>query len=313
MKTDIKGSVRIFAKRTAYMAKEAVLDVAAIVNVLLQSDFSCGSAVKKIKTPEFDEAIIIANGPSFKETLKEETDIFAGKAIICVNDFAMSEHFGSIKPDFNIFFDSIYWTKDPPAWLRYPNEQVLKSLKERVTWPMTLIMPISARRWSWFSDLPRLNKNISICYVNCTRVDYSKNLRNFLYSRNLAMPRVFNVLIPALILTINMGYKKIFFTGADHSWHEDIYIGSDNVVRMKLPHFYPEKNLALKPIFKDIGETEIFKMHELLNIFAVTFEGHHQVAEYAKFSGADIYNISRKSYIDAYERLDPGQKRSRER
>lgn len=301
MEIKIRYYIKFFVIKILSILKGIFLNILSIFNVLLQSDFFCND-LKKIKIEKFDELIIIGNGPSLTESFKENINFFSGKSIACVNEFAISEYFGIVKPDFYIFFDSAYWSKNPSSEIRYTNEQVYQLFKEKVSWPMTIIIPLLAKQWNWFMDLPKLNKNIKICYVNWTRVECSKSLRNFLYSKNLAMPRIVNVLINALILGINMGYKKIFLVGADHSWHETIFLGKDNVVYWKSEQFYSKNSLSLKPAFKDPEETKKYKMHELLHVLSLTFEGHQQVAEYAEFAGAKIYNVSKKSYIDAYER-----------
>jgi hypothetical protein len=117
------------------------------------------------------------------------------------------------------------------------------------------------------------------------------------------MPRCVNVLINAIFLAINMGYKEIFLVGADHSWHEDIFVGTDNQVFRKGVYFYSDDNPSFIPAFKGPEENKKFKMHELFRLISLVFEGHQEMAEYAKFSGAKVYNVSKKSYIDAYERV----------
>ena len=169
---------------------------------------------------------------------------------------------------------------------------------------MTLIMLLSAKQWNLFLILPELNKNIKICYVNTTWIDMgcSRGLKDFLYSKNLASPRVQTVLTSAIFLAMNMGYKKIFLTGADHSWHEKMVLGQDNVLYVKVEHFYAEENLPLRPFFSNPEETEVFKTHELFYALSLIFESHHEVAQYAQYVKAKVFNTSKKTYIDAYER-----------
>lgn len=302
MEIKIKYYILIFVKKSLYILKEIFLNIASLLSVLIQSDFFYND-FKRIKVIKFDEFVIIGNGPSLNETFKENINFFNGKTIACVNNFATSEYFGVIKPDFYFLLDSVYWSKNISSEIRYLNEQSFQLLKEKVSWPITIIMPLVAKQWSWFIDLPKLNKNINFCYVNLTRIFCSKSLRYFLYSKNLAMPRCVNVLINAAILAINMGYKKIFLVGADHSWHESIIIGEDNVVYYKNEHCYSGNNISLSPFFTDVEEIKKHKIHEFFHILSLMFEGHQDVAEYAKYAGAKVYNVSKKSYIDAYERL----------
>jgi hypothetical protein len=48
---------------------------------------------------------------------------------------------------------------------------------------------------------------------------------------------------------------------------------------------------------------DVFKMHEFLQALAITFEGYFFLEDYARFMRSKIYNASKKSYIDAFERL----------
>jgi hypothetical protein len=302
MVIQIRGLIKTTFIKGARILNEIALNITAVCSVFVQSDFFCKD-IKKIAVRKSDEAVIVGNGPSLNDNFKTNINFFSGKSAFCVNDFAISGYFEVIKPDFYILFDSAYWLKNISKELGETNKRVFQLLKDKVSWPMTIIMPLSAKQWSWFKELPNLNKNIRICYVNWTRIDCSKSLRNFMYSRDLAMPRCANVLINAIFLAINMGYKKIFLAGADHSWHEDIFVGDDNVVYRKGEYCYSEGKVSLKPAFKNLEGTQVYKLHELFQLFSLTFKGHQEIEEYARFAGAKVYNISKKSYIDAYERV----------
>jgi hypothetical protein len=280
------------------------LNCCSFLKVIVKADFLIAN-LKQLKNKNFDDCVIVGTGPSFKEVLDQKIDFLKGKSIFCVNEFVVSEYFGVIKPDFYLLYDPIYWDRRPSDHVRTMIEKDLRIFKENVSWPITLIMPASAKRWNWFSTLPKLNKNIQLCYVNTTWVhpDCSRGLRNFLYKMNLAAPRAQTVLIGATFLAINMGYKKIFLTGADHSWHENIVLGQDNVLCVKVEHFYAEDDLPLRPFYSNPEETETFKTHELFKALSLIFQGHHEVAQYAKFVGASVYNASKKTFIDAYERV----------
>lgn len=289
-----------FTKKSANLVRSISLDLFAILKVLLRSDFFYND-IKQLKSAQFNECVVIGNGPSFKETLGN-ISFFSGKKTVCVSEFAMSEYFPVIKPDFYVFFDTSYWDKNTSSEFCSLIEKDFKVIKEKVSWPMTIIMPLCARQWNRFIDLPKWNRNIKLCYINPTTVNCSKSLRNFLYSKNLAMPRAQTVLIGALFLALNLGFKKVFLVGADHSWHENIHLGEDNTLYMKNEHFYFEKNLSLTPLFLDPQCTEKTKVHVFFNALSRAFEAHQQLAEYAKFIGAEIWNASKKTYIDAYER-----------
>lgn len=290
-----------YIKKTAHILEQIFLDILAIFNVFFKSCFFQND-LKKLKIEKFNELVVIGNGPSLRETLEKNIGFFNGKMTACVNEFAISEYFTVIKPDFYVFLDPAYWNKNASMRLRGLTDKDFKAFKENVTWPMTIIMPLCAKQWNWFMDLPKLNKNIKICHVNTTMVDCSKSLKNFLYSKNLAMPPAVNTLVGALFLAVNLGCKKIFLVGADHSWHENIFVGEDNVLYLKDEHFYFENNVSLDPLLLGPEETEKVKIHVLFKALSQAFEAYQEIAKYAEYVGAKIYNASKKTYIDAFER-----------
>lgn len=299
-----KACLKNIIRRGIGVLKRIFLNAIALLNVFIRSDLLPADP-KRLKSPVWDEFIVVGTGPSLKETFEQHMDRFQRCSVACVNNFAMSEYFGVIKPDFYFFFDPVYWSKDVTEHVCSLIEGNLNELREKVAWPMTIVMPVHARQWNWFQTLPEANKNVRLYYVNSISIgkDCSPWLKNFLYIRNLAMPHVQTVLVGMAFLAINMGYKNIFLVGADHSWHENILLGEDNILYEQIAHFYAEDKSALRPFFSDAAGAKVFKTHELFKALSLIFEGHHEIAAYADFAGAKVYNASKKTYIDAYERL----------
>jgi hypothetical protein len=297
----MKTGMKHFVKKVLGILNQVFSDIFTLFIVVVKSNFFRVDP-KEFKTLKYDELIVVGNGPSLNDTLKDNFKFFSGKSIACVNDFVSSEYFSRLKPDFYIFFDPAYWTRNASEELVSSSISDFKLLKEKVSWPLTIIMPLVAKRWNWFIDLPGQNKNIRIQYVNSTIINCSTQLRRFLFKHNLAMPRVVNVLVGVIFLAINMGYKKIYLVGADHSWHENIYLDDDNVLHLKYTHFYSKESAPLKPLLLGPEETKHVTMHIFFNALAQKFEGYQQVEDYSKFAGAKIYNASKKTYIDAFER-----------
>ena len=302
MNMNADDSIKSSIKKSIIVLKQLMLDSFGIFKALVKYDFFNDDfrSMKKVRPEEF---VVIGNGPSLRETLKESIGFFNGKKIACVNEFALSEYFDVVKPDYCIFLDPGLWVRNNSEKQRGLNEKNFKAFKEKVVWPITIIMPLAAKKWNWFMDLPMLNKNVKICCVNTTVVNNcSRRVRNFLYKRDLAMPRPQTVLVGALFLALNLGYRKIFIVGADSSWHENFFLGEDNIVYSKNEHFYHEKNLSYSPMLLSPEETENVKMHVFFNALSQAFEGYQHVEEYASSIGAKIYNASKKTYIDAFER-----------
>ena len=237
-------------KQCTVVFKRAFLDLFALLKVALNSSLF-GLDPRSLKIPPHDACIVVGNGPSLKETLEKHAGSFKGKSFVCMNEFATSEYFDALRPGLYLFVDPAYWDPAASEHIRALVENSVRVFKEQVTWPMTIVMPFEARKWSWFKDVPSLNKNISLAYINVTSVDRrcSPVLKNFLYRLNWATPHPQTVLISAIFLSINMGYGKIFLVGADHSWHENLVVGEDNVVYTRLDHFFDKQKVSLRPFF----------------------------------------------------------------
>jgi hypothetical protein len=115
------------------------------------------------------------------------------------------------------------------------------------------------------------------------------------------MPRPHNVLIPTIYLAINLGFKKIFLFGADHSWHEEIKVDNKNLMTVNHQHFFENQEVRM-PMYRLDG-TNYF-IHDIFRKLCLAFKGYFVLREYADFRKAAIKNASSKSYIDAFEKTD---------
>ena len=128
----------------------------------------------------------------------------------------------------------------------------------------------------------------------------------YLFRRNLGMTRCTNVLCGCLFLSINMGYKKIYLFGADHSWHEELRIADDNTVFIRDFHF-DDKQDSVKEVklYESIERNNSIKIHRIFWWGYKAFFDYIVIGEYAKKMKTDVYNASEKSYIDAFKREKP--------
>ena len=252
-----------------------------------------------------DECLILGNGPSLNEAIKYLSVIRQGRDVFCVNFFAMTDYYSDIKPSHYVLFDNGFWIDDVPDKMSQKRDELFDKIEKTTDWPMVIFVPHAAkasRTWSSRSNFSNLN--ISMCYYNIASigsVNTYSYLNYLLYKYNVGIPFAVNVLMPTILLAINFGYKKTFLFGADHSWHENIFVGSDNVLYIKHEHFYDQRVTA-SPRFSGDGRKK-YKIHEIFNIFSQVFKGHILLEEYARQRGAKIYNASSKSCIDAYERI----------
>lgn len=272
-------------------------------SVLLLFALSRPSRFGSLEKPHANKrCVILGNGPSLKESLHKHEEFIKKSKKGCVNDFAGNPYFKKLKPDYYILMDPIYWDRSPSKHFQQVFEQYNKTMRREVNWPMVIFMPMAAKKWHQFINLPKENSNITIAYVNTTPMYSSKRIRRFFFRANLAMPVVQNVLVASIFVCLNLGFKKIYIFGADHSWHETIFIDQDNRLCLKNNRSHDMKAADYAPFYMDAAEHVPFKMYNLFKALSRMYESYMELEDYAKSLGAKIYNASEKSYIDAFER-----------
>lgn len=115
----------------------------------------------------------------------------------------------------------------------------------------------------------------------------------------MAMPRPRNVLIPSLMLAIAMGYAEIVVVGADHTWMQTLSVTDDNEVVSVQPHFYndgKEEQARVRHEYRN------YRLHQIVESFAVAFKSYHDIANFATSRGVSIINATPGSFIDAFPR-----------
>jgi len=252
------------------------------------------------------ECVILANGPSLRESLLADTSFIRNKPIFCMNDFVTTKHYLELKPHYFILIDSTYWDEENEVAMTLQEKRISmhKALLEKTTWPIILFAPGHSRQKKVLHNLSLQNQNITICYFNSHPVSRGyKWFRHFVYRNNLGMPSAENTLIAEIFIALNLGFKNIYIFGADHSWHETMTVTDSNVLCMKQGyHFFDEEKTNLFPIYSDIRTGAPEKIHRFLKSLSLTFEGYILLEEYAGSLGRKIFNASKKSYIDAFER-----------
>lgn len=258
---------------------------------------------KRTKVPQYGkdrECVVLGNGPSLSDVLDKNQELFSGRDVFCVNEFALTDYYQDIKPIHYVLADPNYWNKNISKRTQERKLQLFSCIESNTDWKMTLYVPYRAKH---VMESKFNNPNISVCYINSNPIDGYKIVRNFTYKFNIGMPPALNVLIAAIFCAINTKYKNVYILGADHSWHEEIMVGKDNVLYVKQKHFYKE-DLTLTPIYKG-NSGDVFRIHEVFLGWSNVFYSYVLLDSYAKSVGCKIYNLTKKSYIDSFERLVP--------
>ncbi len=244
---------------------------------------------------------ILGTGPSFKTSLNEIQEMAKVNDVLAVNDFAISEDiFSSLQPHYYCLFDPGYWITTPTEEDLKNRRCLYESLLRNTKWEMTLIIPDTAYRTNFIQKTLEDNKNIKFIPISTgsiMSVDATRFI-NYCLRNNLILPAQ-NVLLSAILITINLGYKQIYLYGADHSWTEDLRVNHKNQVCTIRRHFYDDQ-INLIPWLTVRGESN--RMSMIFSDLATIFKTHEVLANYAKCLSVNIINCSPVSYIDAYPR-----------
>lgn len=285
--------------KSAYaLASKSVATITSTIAVCL---FSRRSSIRQERRE--NELLVLGNGPSLSIDLERNPDLARGRDVMCVNDLVKSEIFSRLQPRWYVVLDPYYWQTTLSSEMLREREEFFDNLVARTAWPLILLAPFECESAeAWPKDIFKRNPLISVRYFNRTPFEGFAVVRNWFFKQSLAMPWAQNVLVATLYLAINLGYRNILLLGADHSWHEELQIGDDNVVRLRQLHCYdatyPEEG---QPVSK-MSVAGYFKMDELFEAWSRAFRGHRVIRDYADSLKVGIVNASAKSYIDAYPR-----------
>ncbi|MBQ9077769.1 MAG: hypothetical protein IJY31_08020 [Muribaculaceae bacterium] len=260
--------------------------VKSIAKIILQSGLP---TIKPAALPG-ESIIIMGNGPSLSGTIDSFPEILATHPLLAVNFAANAPEFHSLRPRYYVLADPYFFNGDGN-----PNVQRLKLNLEKVSWGMTLFVPVKMRR----HVAGLTNPNLSVEYFNPTGVEGFEWLENFAYSHGLGMPRPRNVLIPSIMIAMSLGFRNIYITGADHSWTRTLSVNERNEVVSIQPHFYKDDE---KEETRVRTEYLNYPLHSIIYSFYIAFKSYFTIQRYARHRGVNIRNATPGSFIDAFER-----------
>lgn len=232
----------------------------------------------------------MGNGPSLADTMRQCRPALEANALMAVNFAANADEFYQLRPQYYVLADPHFFTAG--------NENVMrlqKNLATRVDWDITLFLPARGCAASFVTG----NPHISVRTFNAVGVEGFEWLENMAFSSGRGMPRPRNVLIPAIMIGIWLGYRDIYLAGADHSWMRTLEVNELNEVISVQPHFYREDEREQKRVASVYRNV---RLHEVIHSFYVAFKSYFTIRRYADRRGVRIYNSTPGSFIDAFPR-----------
>jgi hypothetical protein len=253
-----------------------------------------------IKKTYSGTAAVLANGPSLKEDLPK---LLAKKDVertdyIVMNYFAFDPVFFQLQPKHYCFADPMFFQDS----LRI--QDVIKLydiLQKKVDWEMNLYIPLSCKKI--FLNFSKLS-NDKIKIIGMNSIEYSgyECFRNYFYRKGISMPRVQTVVNMAIYVGLNSDYSIIKLYGVDHNFFDSICINEQNQLCRKYVHFYDNEIVELTPIIKCDGT--YFSVSEYIEAIMYMFKSHDLLSQYAKYLGVTIFNCTKCSMIDSYNRKE---------
>lgn len=235
--------------------------------------------------------IIMGNGPSLNDTIRDHADSLAAHRLMAVNYAARAQQFYDLRPEYYVMIDPIFFTH-----LDHENVQELwHNLSTRVDWPMTIFLPARAKVPVDFSS----HNNIRIRRINPVGVEGFDWVENAAFTAGRGMPKPRNVLIASLMVALKLGFRKIYIVGADHTWSKTLEVNEQNEVISIQPHFYKDNEAEHRhtaSVYRGVH------LHDIMMSFHVAFRSYFTIERYARHIGTEIYNATPGSFIDAFRR-----------
>lgn len=268
------------------------------IKVIISSRFN--PKIKHLNANPNQTCYILGNGPSLKSVLENSSNVFKDSYLFVVNEFVSSPYYSVLKPQVYVLTDPSYWMKAISKEYKEIGETTLASISLKTTWPMFLAIPKEAYKNRDIHKLFEHNANVTLVDYNLTKVSGLESTNHLFYATYLGTPRVQNVLVACLLFAINIGFHEVNLLGAEHSWTQFLAVNDNNQVCITDNHFYDSGEIELKPLNRLNGDN--YRMHQILNDYAAMFEGYHVIKKYAQTKNVTIYNRTKNSFIDAFDK-----------
>lgn len=246
------------------------------------------------KTPRTAPLMVLGNGPSLTDTLASRPGLVADCDLMAVNFAALAPEFQSLRPRWYVLADPHFFSHGSDLRV-----ERLWSTLASATWELTLLVPRESLRSARRRLAATAGSGLRVMGYNAVGVEGWGWLEHMAYASGLGMPRPRNVLIPALMCALRLGYTRIWLAGADHSWMRTLSVDNANRVVSVQPHFYTdpaEEQQRIDAVYEGV------RLHDVIHSFYTAFRAYHRIARHARRLGVDIVNITPGSMIDAFPR-----------
>ncbi|MBO5632338.1 MAG: hypothetical protein J5965_25060, partial [Aeriscardovia sp.] len=232
-------------------------------------------------TPTCDKLVVIGNGPSLNDSIKEQKNAIIANDCVVVNQFCKTDYYTELKPKYYLLADPAYFGTIDNYTNRLKNIVLdfIESIVNKTTWDINLIVPSFARD-SEFINAVKKNHYIHVYFYNNINayVANSSQMKYDAWDHNLIAPPAQTCLNTCVWLGIFLRYKKIYLIGADTTWIELLHVDQEtNEVYTIDSHFYGTKRVTL---YSDEEGTPPQKLHDELNCISRALSQYWELKYY---------------------------------
>lgn len=270
---------------------EQAFDTALSLGV---ATFRLPQALYRVPAVPDRPVFVFGNGPSSEAALAALLPFRNKFLVACVNDFYRRDVYRRVKPDFYFISDPMYWLPETDHLYGAPLREALSG----TDWPMALFLPFEGRQ-AFLGPRPTASR-VSVYPFNRTNAWGFTPVKRLFYRLGLGMPRPQNVLVAALFLLLKGGARRLYLSGAEHTWHQTLRLSEDNVLHVVHASGGTGSD-QMVPFYKVEGK-EVFTVPEIFTAWAQVHESYHDLNAWAGELGATIENVTPGSFIDAFPR-----------
>jgi hypothetical protein len=286
--------MKVLLKRILRFCKDTIGFIYFLLDLIRQKSFS-----NPIKKKYSGGIAVLANGPSLKEVLPHLTydDEFKNIDFIVMNFFAFDDVFFKIKPKHYCLADPMFFKENH----RIDDVRKLFAiLQNNVDWEMNIYIPrVRYRQFMALSSIA--NDKITIVKMNTVNYIGYEYWRNFFYKNGVSIPFLASVAILAIYVALNSGYSSIKLYGVDHNFFDTLCINEKGELCSKETHFYDNDQVVMKPMLRS-DNSNVWKVSDFLLEKRMLFQSHDLLANYAQYLQVNIFNCTRQSMIDSYNK-----------
>lgn len=244
--------------------------------------------IKNNKSKDSKGCLILGNGPSSKDSIKNIHQMMDSLDVFVVNSFNKSNDFTIIKPNNYCILDSGYLNLSSTRVDL--NNNILQTINDlnNIDWKMKLYLPLS-HAGSYFE------KNINSTFIQIihfSNYPFKSILKFYFVRSGLGIIGGKNVINACLSIAITKKYKDIYLAGIDHSWLDEVFVDEIGTYKIERHSYVDEtKKVYHKKLELGLGLISLGKL--LID--------YHDIKKYSVFMKTNIFHLDKRSYVNAFK------------